>query len=97
MRIFMLGNSLTYYNDMPKLLADRTDAEVVAHTRGGARLAEHLDPELELGQKTLPALENETWDYVIMQEYSRGPILERGSFFKSVDQLCSFAEPFFNF
>ncbi len=91
MRILMLGNSLTYYNDMPKLLADRTDAEVVAHTRGGARLAEHLDPESELGQKTLPALQNETWDYVILQEYSRGPIVERDSFFKSVDQLCRLA------
>ncbi len=91
MRILMLGNSLTYYNDMPRLLADRTEAEVVAYTRGGARLAEHLDPESELGQKTLPALENETWDYVIMQEYSNGPILERGSFFKSVDQLCRLA------
>ncbi len=91
MKILMLGNSLTYYNDLPEMLAERTGAEVVAHTRGGAHLSEHLDPEAELGAKTLPALENETWDYVILQEYSSGPVLERDSFFKSVDALCRLA------
>ena len=91
MKILMLGNSLTYYNDLPEMLAERTGAEVIAHTRGGAHLSEHLDPEAELGAKTLPALENETWDYVILQEYSSGPVLERDSFFKSVDALCRLA------
>ena len=91
MRILMLGNSLTYYNDLPQILADRLDAEVVAHTRGGAYLEEHLDPESELGAKTLPALENETWDYVILQEYSNGAILRRDSFFESVDKLSRLA------
>ena len=43
MRILMLGNSFTYYHDMPKILAQMLDAEVVAHTRGGARLAEQLN------------------------------------------------------
>ena len=83
MKILMLGNSLTYYNDLPEILAERTGAEVVAHTRGGAYLSEHLDPEAELGAKTLPALENETWDYVVLQEYSSGPVLERDSFLKA--------------
>ena len=44
MRILMLGNSFTYYNDMPRLLSAMTGWEVVSHTRGGARLAEHLNP-----------------------------------------------------
>ena len=35
MRILMLGNSLTFANDMPHMLAARTGAEVVHHTRGG--------------------------------------------------------------
>ena len=67
MKILMLGNSLTYYNDLPEMLAERTGAEVIAHTRGGAHLSEHLDPEAELGAKTLPALENETWDYIFQK------------------------------
>ena len=88
MRILMLGNSFTYYNNMPSLLAELTGAEVVFHTRGGARLAEHLNPETEMGEKTLPALENETWDYVILQEQSNTPVTAKGSFLKSVSALC---------
>ena len=65
MRILMLGNSFTYFNDMPDMLAQILDAEVVHHTRGGAHLSEHLDPETELGAKTQAALQNEKWDYVI--------------------------------
>ncbi len=44
MRILMLGNSLTFANDMPQMLAARTGAEVVHHTRGWARLSEQLNP-----------------------------------------------------
>lgn len=88
MRILMLGNSFTYYNDMPRLLAVLLDAEVVAHTRGGAYLVEHLDPESELGSQTLKALREEKWDYVILQEQSRAPIFEKEKFMDSVHKLC---------
>ena len=37
MRILMLGNSFTAANDLPQRLAQLTGAEVMAHTRGGAR------------------------------------------------------------
>lgn len=88
MRILMLGNSFTYYNDMPRLLAMMTGWEIAAHTRGGAYLSEHLDPSAELGQKTLPALKEEQWDYVVMQEQSRGPYEKREQFLESVRELC---------
>ena len=52
MRILMLGNSFTFANDMPVMLAELTGAEVVQHTRGGARLSEHLNPSTKLGAKT---------------------------------------------
>jgi len=39
MRILMPGNSYTFVNDMSSMLAELTGAEVVQHTRGGARLA----------------------------------------------------------
>ena len=48
MRILMLGNSLTSANHMPELLAELTGAEVVCHTRGGARLSEQLNPKTKL-------------------------------------------------
>lgn len=88
MRILMLGNSFTCANNMPSILADSTSAEVVQHTRGGARLAEQLNPNTKMGGMTQAALENEKWDYVILQEMSNGPITARESFLKNVRLLC---------
>ena len=42
--ILMVGNSLTTANAMPSMLASLLDAQVVAITRGGARLAEFSNP-----------------------------------------------------
>ena len=88
MRILMLGNSLTSAQDMPDILAELTGAEVVCHTRGGARLSEHLNPNTRLGARTQAALAKEQWDYVVLQEMSHGPITAPGSFFDSVERLC---------
>lgn len=73
----MLGNRFTFVNDMPAMLADLTGAEVVQHTRGGARLAEQLNSKTKMGAKTLEALEKEHWDYVALQEMSNGPIVSK--------------------
>ena len=51
MRILMLGNSFTFANNMPAMLAELTGAEVVHHTRGGARLAEQLNPKTKTGAR----------------------------------------------
>lgn len=88
MRILMLGNSFTIANDLPQRLAQLTGAEVMAHTRGGARLAEQLNPKTKLGAKTKAALEGEPWDFVILQEMSYGPVSSPQSFFNSVERLC---------
>ena len=88
MRVLMLGNSFTFANNMPKTLANLIDAEVVQHTRGGARLAEQLNPDTKMGGMTQAALENEKWDYVILQEMSNGPITSRESFLKNTALLC---------
>ena len=73
MRILMLGNSFTFTNNMPQMLAGLTGAEVVHHTRGGARLSEQLNPNTRLGSQTQAALQKEKWDYVVLQEMSHGP------------------------
>ena len=88
MRILMLGNSFTFTNHMPQMLAQLTGAQVVHHTRGGARLSEHLNPNTKLGARTQAALRDERWDYVVLQEMSHGPITSPKSFFSSVKQLC---------
>ena len=88
MRILMLGNSFTFTNNMPQMLADLTGSEVAHHTRGGARLSEQLNSNTKLGEQTQAALQKEKWDYVVLQEMSHGPITSPKSFFSSVEQLC---------
>ena len=80
MRILMLGNSFTYYHDMPQMLAALLQAEVVSITKGGARLKEHLRKETELQVRTEEALLQSKWDFVILQEQSSAPILEKEDF-----------------
>ena len=88
MRILMLGNSFTFANDMPAMLAELTGAEVIHHTRGGARLSEQLNPKTKNGRRTQEALMQECWDYVILQEMSHGPITSRSAFLKNAGRLC---------
>ena len=85
----MLGNSFTFFCDMPGMLAEMMEAEVVHHTRGGAHLAEQLNPETEMGARTQAALQNEKWNYVVLQEYSTGPITSPERFYDSVRKLCA--------
>ena len=92
LRILMLGNSLTVAHDIPSRLAQALRAEVTVHARGGARLAEHLNPATQLGALTLPALEdgpeNGSWDYVILQEMSKGPAVNTAAYLKAAAALC---------
>lgn len=81
MRILMLGNSFTFVNNMPDTLAAIIGAEVMHHTRGGARLAEHFNPVAKMGKRTQDALLNKKWDYVILQEMSNGPSWRYERFF----------------
>lgn len=88
MRILMLGNSFTAHNNLPRMVAKLTRAEVVAHTRGGARLVEQLNSDTELGSKTINALRNEKWDYVVLQEMSNAPALNIEKFYEGATALC---------
>lgn len=85
----MLGNSLTTAHGMPDTLADLTGAEVVVHARGGARLAEHLNPTTRLGSLTQQVLREDRWEYVVLQEASSGPIRTRKAYLRSVTALAS--------
>ena len=89
MRILMLGNSFTEACGLPQLLAASTGGTVVAHTRGGARLSEHLNPATRLGARTQAALREQHWDYVVLQEMSHGPLTAPDRFYDSVRRLCT--------
>lgn len=88
MRILMLGNSLTTANDLPALIGESIGADVVVHARGGARLAEHLNPQTHLGALTQHALAHDSWDFVVLQESSNGPVVHRTRFLEAATRLC---------
>ena len=88
MRILMLGNSFTFANDMPSMLAGLMDAEVIQNTTGDVGLSDHLDPESLIGACTLAALEHGTWDYVVLQEMSYTPVTDKEAFLKSAAIMC---------
>lgn len=89
MRILMLGNSLTTAHGLPDALARELGAEVRVHARGGARLAEHLNPKTRNGARTLAALANETWDFVVLQEMSHAPATTPAAYLASASRLCA--------
>ena len=92
MRILMLGNSLTTANNLPQLLGKLTGGDICVHARGGARLAEHLNPQTRLGALTQQALvTGGPWDFVIMQEMSNGPVRFRTRFLEACARLCELA------
>lgn len=88
MRILFLGNSFTFFNDMPQMVAELLHAEVGRSLRGGAFLYQHLDPADELHANTHALLTQEKWDYVVLQDQSRGPITHPAEFQHAVAALC---------
>ena len=88
MRILMLGNSFTTRQQpaaSPGLI-DRGRSCMLRQGRGAAVGA--AEPRQQAGQSDRAALQNEEWDYVVLQEMSHGPITAPRSFFSSVEGLC---------
>ena len=88
MKILFLGNSFTFFNDLPDMVARLLDAQVERNLRGGAYLFQHLDPQDELCARTHQLLTEQAWDYVILQDQSRGPITHPAEFRRAADTLC---------
>ena len=97
MRILFIGNSFTYFNDMPKtvlemLKATHPDAVVESVTKGGYFLSRHLDDDDALCGLAKSKL-SEKWDYVILQEQSFCPVGDNERFMKGVLGLSELIDP----
>ena len=88
MKILMLGNSFTYFHDMPQMLGELLHEEVASVTRGGAYLYQMLDEQDELHAQVMEAINRQKWDYIVLQEQSNAPVLKPDLFHPSVDRLC---------
>lgn len=73
LRVLWVGNSYTYYNDMPSTVrqiaaTQKVKLSCTRFLKGGERLSGHLK-----NQKLLDAIAAGGWDYVILQEQSSAP------------------------
>jgi len=91
--ILFIGNSYTYYNEMPEnifAVIARTagySVNVVSITKGGHYLYEHANPNDEKGAEVSAKLANKKWDYVILQEQSTCAIDDPARFYGAVRNL----------
>lgn len=91
MKVLFLGNSFTYFNDLPGLFSDLSrksgvTVDVESITKGGASLREFLNPENQIGAR-LQELLSEPWDAVVFQEQSFRPVGNPESFLSAAREL----------
>jgi len=94
MRVLFIGNSYTYVNDLPMVVADLAAAahearpfspEVVLV--GGTTLESHI-----AGRDALPAIARGGWDVIVLQEQSTRPITDPGKMWRDVRTLADAAK-----
>ncbi len=93
MKYLFVGNSFTYFNDMPYTFLNmiRTvdpDAIVDSLAYGGYTLAQYADEETEVGKIAISKIVSYDWDYIILQEQSLLPCLEPEKFIDAVKKLA---------
>lgn len=80
--VLFIGNSLTYGNDLPKMVAELAKAgnqRPIHHERetpGGCTFEKHWKDG-----KALAKIQSRKWDYVVLQDNSQGPLKKRDSMF----------------
>ena len=96
MKVLFIGNSFTYYNDLPAMVQAMADAAgLEAQTRmvafGGYFLRQHTDPEDKHYGEALEALK-EKWDVVVLQEQSKAPAVAPEIFAEGTARLMPYIE-----
>lgn len=96
MKILFIGNSYTYFNDLPALFGalakeNGRDAAVSSVTCGGRQLWENTEKEDEYAAR-IRELAEKPWDAVFLQEHSLGPLLDYPLFAHGVKQLTALLE-----
>ena len=97
MKVLFIGNSYTYYNEMPKIveaLAAGNGKELTAHqvTKGGWYLHKYLDEKNEYQDKLMALIEENKYDVCFLQEQSMCPYLDYDRFADGAKRLMKLME-----
>ncbi len=92
MQVLFIGNSFTYFNDLPytflnmaKTLEPESRIESIAY--GGYTLSQYCDETTEVGRLVISKIVSYEWDYVVLQEQSLLPCNDEKSFVNAVKTL----------
>ena len=92
-KILFIGNSYTYYNNMPAryfgeiMQAAGYRVKVISITKGAWTLSKFADPRDEMGKQVDSMLTHQDFDFVVLQEQSMTPAVNSGSFYNGVKRL----------
>ena len=81
-QVLFIGNSFTYYHDLPKMISELAKAgkqrplRYERETPGGCTLEKHWKDG-----KALAKIQSRKWDFVVLQDQSQAPLLKRDSMF----------------
>ncbi len=92
MNILFIGNSYTYYNDMPKIfeklaLENGKDVVVDFVTKGGRKLYENLVVEDEYHQRIVGLCSEKQYDVLFLQEQSYFALVDYEKFLEGLSGL----------
>ena len=92
MKILFIGNSYTYFNDMPTLFSrlcgcNGKQAQVFSVTKGGRKLHENLDSADQTTRELEAVVQQNPMDVVILQEHSVLPITDFDRFSANIKSL----------
>ena len=98
MKILMLGNSYTYFFDMPQILRglfkdNCVDAEVDSITAGGRRLTQNLDEADALHGEIVAKCAANSYDVLVLQEQSSNAIECYREFLRGVSGCVELVKP----
>ena len=98
MKVLFLGNSYTYFNDLPAMtaeLAEKAGINLITAgvTRGGAYLHQFADPADELYEKWKAVYEGDTWEYVVFQNQSFHPVKDPTAFRQAAVEMQKLLKP----
>lgn len=93
MQVLFIGNSFTYFNDMPYTFLNMAktvdpDSRVESIAYGGYSLAQYCDEDTEVGRLVISKIVSYEWDYVVLQEQSLLPCTDEKGFVSAVKRLC---------
>jgi len=92
MKVLFIGNSYTYYNEMPKILeaiasGNGKTLETDQVTKGGWYLHKYLDEKNEFHDKLMALIAENKYDVCFLQEQSMCPYLDYARFADGANRL----------